>query len=663
MVVYIIKLKKIGERMSENKVRILVDNFYKDFAGLPNHRAIVRNNTPEDAFTLAILKIMYGETLDCKISPENVDKISKIIVAPPDSGIDLFIETEDGDEYYYDIIQSKYTELTEEEIRVCFLEMHDAIRRYLKNPNSVQSNLRDIISETNFNSSFKNNCTYYVYHTGILNYGKNFKANEKIVTINEMEVVLESLGREDHILKVPYAEFTSDMFNNYILYENLSDNAMLCNIRGYDLAVLCNKYVSSSMGRNILFGQNLRDSLDQKKSKTYEAMMKTIKNEPERFWNYNNGITILCEELDAHRKGRNGDVDLIEITNFSIINGAQTTNTLGAYLRNALINNEPDEIEQLKKVYVLVRIMQVNNEKLSGNISIYNNLQNPMSSRDMVANNTEQKELQRICMTGEAPNIFVEIRRGQTVPPQPRFEKHQRITNEELAQLAFAAFLQSPFTAKDKKKTLFNKDASDTEYLVNAYYDQIFYLSEEDDKKGVLFQKSKEEIDEALFVKYLYIQARNKMKKSYDERIAKCNEHISASWGNIEQQQKMIQLNQRYKEVNNTCMFYCIALYFTLKDNYGTIGEKNTFDYFSFYRDNRNSPYKDEIIDYFANKFLQATVKIMSKLLAASGSGSATNWLKKAQSQTDFFDTLSEEMAGDLTYQEMYTDFVKRFTI
>lgn len=64
---------------------------------------------------------MYGETLDCKISPENVDKISKI-VTPPDSGIDLFIETEDGDEYYYDIIQSKY-KLTEEEIRVCFLEI------------------------------------------------------------------------------------------------------------------------------------------------------------------------------------------------------------------------------------------------------------------------------------------------------------------------------------------------------------------------------------------------------------------------------------------------------------------------------------------------------------------------------------------------------------
>ena len=102
---------------------------------------------------------------------------------------------------------------------------------------------------------------------------KNFKATEKIVTINEMEDCAGKSGRVDHVLKVPFAEFTSDMFNNYILYENASDNAMLCNIRGYDLAVLCNKYISSSMGRNILFGQNLRDSLDQKKSKTYNAMM------------------------------------------------------------------------------------------------------------------------------------------------------------------------------------------------------------------------------------------------------------------------------------------------------------------------------------------------------------------------------------------------------
>ena len=135
------------------EIEKLVDKYYQDFAGLPNQKPIVRNNTPEDAFALAILKVMYAHTMQLDIVPENIDKISKIIVAPPDSGIDLFVEIEDGDECYYDVIQSKYTEQTEEEIRNCFLKMKDAIKRYLKNPNGVQENLRNVISETSFNSS------------------------------------------------------------------------------------------------------------------------------------------------------------------------------------------------------------------------------------------------------------------------------------------------------------------------------------------------------------------------------------------------------------------------------------------------------------------------------------------------------------------------------
>ena len=34
--------------------------------------------------------------------------------------------------------------------------MRDSIKQYLKNPNNVKPNLRDVIAETNFNSSFKN---------------------------------------------------------------------------------------------------------------------------------------------------------------------------------------------------------------------------------------------------------------------------------------------------------------------------------------------------------------------------------------------------------------------------------------------------------------------------------------------------------------------------
>lgn len=110
-------------------------------------------------------------------------------------------------------------------------------------------------------------------------------------------------------------------------------------------------------------------------------------------------------------------------------------------------------------------------------------------------------------------------------------------------------------------------------------------------------------------------------------------------------------------------MFYCIALYFALKENYSSVGEKHTFDYHNFYRNTRHSTYRDDIIEYFAENFLKLTVKIMSKLLNASGGGSATNWLKKMQSQTAFFDELMEKMTSGLECKKMYVRFIEKFTI
>ena len=167
---------------------------------------------------------------------------------------------------------------------------------------------------------------------------------------------------------------------------------MLCNLRGYDLALLCNKYISSTIGRNILFGQNLRESLEMK-SRTYEDMCQTISKEPQRFWHYNNGITILAESVDIDRDD-NEEIDTIKLKNFSIINGAQTTSSLGRFYKEAKMHDKSEDIEKLKKVFVLARIMEVNNNELKDRICIYNNSQNPISSRDMVSTRREQKLLQ-----------------------------------------------------------------------------------------------------------------------------------------------------------------------------------------------------------------------------------------------------------------------------
>ncbi|MFD1735417.1 hypothetical protein ACFSCX_02470 [Bacillus salitolerans] len=73
----------------------LIQEYYEMYQGLPNYRPIVRNNIKEDAFTIAVLEIMYKKILNLDFNASNVESISKYIVAPPDGGIDIFIEYED----------------------------------------------------------------------------------------------------------------------------------------------------------------------------------------------------------------------------------------------------------------------------------------------------------------------------------------------------------------------------------------------------------------------------------------------------------------------------------------------------------------------------------------------------------------------------------------
>ena len=663
---------------NKNKAENLIEEFYSAFVGLPNGRAIVRNNHKEDAFTLVILKILYSKVLDLEIKPKNIDKISQIIVAPPDSGIDLFIEIEDGNDYHYDIIQSKYQVLSENEIRQCFATMKETIRNYRKSPKNVEINLRDVIKSTCFNDGSSNhgyNCTYYVVHKGDKKYikGQNDK-NERIVTLTDLNVILASLDDFLQEPKVPYDEFKSDSYNNFFIYPNsnslgsenhqtLNENqTLLCNLRGYELALLCNKYVNTSIGRNVLFGQNLRESL--KKSKTYDDMVKTIEKEPERFWNYNNGITILTENLDIVSDVN--QTDTIQLQNFSIINGAQTTSALGRYLEEAERDNELEKINNLKDIYILARIMKINDSNLRNSISIYNNSQNPISSRDMVSNRFEQLMLHNTYREGEKPNIFIEIRRGSTVPTSPKFEKHQRTKNEDLAQLAFAAFLSQPFSAKDKKKSLFNKDNS-SNYTINKEYSMIFNYSNEGENEslGVLFQKSRREIDEVLFISYLYEQAKKKLKSELDERRESAQEQLAKETTEMNKTNKINMISQIERSISicTTCKFYCITYYYELKKMFSKSVNQKTFDYDKFYRYKDydiDHVYRDGIITYFSEKFLSPTIDIIRDL---TKSDSVNNWIRRSNSQERFLERINEKISLEMNLKENYQTFEEKYMI
>lgn len=663
-------------------VEELINSLYYEFRGLPNENSIVRNSQVNDAFTIAILQLLYSKDMNIETTTSNIDQICQYIVAPKDSGIDLFIEHENGDEYFYDVIQAKYSELDENTIKNCFLEMKDTIKRYLKDPKGVSPNLQKVIGATNFCDSYKKNITYYVVHKGTVKYSRLWDNKDVVVTNTDLEVILYSENHPDvqGKEKVPYEELSSDAYDNFMFYEPHSkddsinrkkDMALLCSIRGLDLARLCEKYNSTAKGRNILFGENLRESLANK-SKTYSDIENTIDTEPERFWHYNNGITIIAEKVDVVRNEET-KTETIQLTNFSIINGAQTTSSLFEYLKNARLSYDQDKIDCLSKVYVLARLMEVtNDDKFGDNIAIYNNSQNAITSRDMVSRNSEQRRLQNKFFDGTKPNIFIHIKRGVGKPSYPMIEKHQEVTNEELAQLAFAAFLQEPFSAKNKKSSLFTKDKNKG-VLVNLDYQRIFnYLSpdfepvltgdQEIDKvvnnPGILFTVDKYEVDEVLFIKYLYRLSRVQLKNFYEDQMENLRQKIEDSSDDSirKNNEQMLSQFQKYKEINNTCFFYCITLYFAVKNLYA---EKNdgTFDYNKFYGNSKDN-YKDDIIQFFSDNFLSETIMIINDCMGAENN--VGNWVRRAGSQNDFLSELTKRISGT-KYFNVYRKFTKEF--
>ena len=107
---------------------------------------------------------------------------------------------------------------------------------------------------------------------------------------------------------------------------------------------------------------------------------------------------------------------------------------------------------KINEVFILARIVEtMDDDQFKNKITLFNNTQNPISTRDMVSNNPEQIQLQKKLLNSD-PNIYIDIRRGALKPKGIQFEKHRVVTNTELAQFIYSSVLQKPFIAKDKKK-------------------------------------------------------------------------------------------------------------------------------------------------------------------------------------------------------------------
>ncbi len=153
-------------------------------------------------------------------------------------------------------------------------------------------------------------------------------------------------------------------------------------------------------GSRLLEG-NVRSFLSAK-GKVNRNIQSTIKNYPEMFFAYNNGIAATATELDTEMT-ENGLV-ITRVKDLQIVNGGQTT----ASIANTLLTARKDEIINLANLYVPMKISVLEQsmaERIIPKISEYSNSQNKVDESDFFSNHPFHIRMQDFSKKIPAPAV------------------------------------------------------------------------------------------------------------------------------------------------------------------------------------------------------------------------------------------------------------------
>lgn len=134
-------------------------------------------------------------------------------------------------------------------------------------------------------------------------------------------------------------------------------------------------------GSRLLEG-NVRSFLSVR-GKVNKSIQNTIKNYPEMFFAYNNGIAATASEIDTEMTSEG--LKITRIKDLQIVNGGQTT----ASIANTLLTARKDENIDIERLYVPMKVSVLEHtmsEKIIPKISEYSNSQNKVDASDFFSN-------------------------------------------------------------------------------------------------------------------------------------------------------------------------------------------------------------------------------------------------------------------------------------
>jgi hypothetical protein len=217
-----------------------------------------------------------------------------------------------------------------------------------------------------------------------------------------------------------------------------------------------------------LFARNVRGFLGLGSKGINERIKTTLEREPEYFWYYNNGITIVCD--DAKEESSRGQ-KILRVTNPQVINGQQTTRILAQTPGRG------------SRANVLVRVIRVPREgsktglqfeTLVSNIVRATNSQNPIRPSDLVSNDRRQIEIDRQLRNRNYHYMRKRMTKGEF--RRAAGMRHWRIVKkDEFAQVVAGCDLD-PAIVREGKENLFDHwygqifPTADPRYYLTRYW-------------------------------------------------------------------------------------------------------------------------------------------------------------------------------------------------
>lgn len=223
----------------------------------------------------------------------------------------------------------------------------------------------------------------------------------RCVSSGKMRETIEIDFEEKFGVTIPCIE--NDTSDKYSVY--------LAIISGELLALLYDEY------RDRLLEKNVRSFL-QVKGAVNKGIRDTLRDEPDMFLAYNNGISVTAESVEIVRD-ENGKPSIRSIRDMQIVNGGQTT----ASIFNA--HYDKKIAADLSKVFVQMKLSVITSPEdmdvIVPRISAFANTQNKVQVADFSANDPYHRRIEELSRTIWAPavsglkpvNWFYERARGQ----------------------------------------------------------------------------------------------------------------------------------------------------------------------------------------------------------------------------------------------------------